>query len=407
MTLEEFKNITLPDNPGVYFFKKGDDILYIGKATSLTDRVKSYFSSDLIKTRGMLLVDMVTKADTITYEETGSVLEALLLETELIKQHQPYYNSKEKDDKSHSYVVVTREEYPTIMIVRGRNLERHDKSHYAHMFGPFVSGMQIREALKIIRKIFPYKDEKCIANSGKMCFNASIGLCPGVCVGKISAEDYAKEVKKIVMFLGGRVKQIVKMLEKEMQDYAKNMEFEKAGVIKNKIYALNHIRDVSLIKRERTISQPHASRVRIEAYDVAHMQGKSMVGVMTVMENGELAKGEYKKFIIRSVTKSNDPAALREIIDRRCGHPEWGMPDVIVVDGNDVQKKVAEEILKIHKYTTVRVVSVVKDDKHKAKDILGNIPDGVRPEDIYEINAEAHRFAIQYFRKKQRKDVFL
>lgn len=407
MTIDQFKTIELPDAPGVYFFKKGKDILYIGKATSLADRVKSYFSSDLIKTRGLLLVDMVTKADSIIYEETGSVLEALLRETELIKEYQPVYNSKEKDDKSYSYVVITKEEYPTIYTVRGRNLERHDKKHYSHIFGPFVSGVQLRDALKIIRKIFPYKDEKCIAHSGKPCFNASIGLCPGVCTGKISKSEYAKEVKKIALFLSGHVQKIVQILEKEMKGYATTLEFEKAAVVKQKIYSLNHIRDVSLIKKYRQVQSGTTSDVRIEAYDVAHMQGKGMVGVMVVMEHGQLVPSEYKKFIIRSVSQSNDPAALREILTRRISHLEWAMPTLVVVDGNQVQKQVAHVVLDEHKHHHIAVVSVVKDDKHKAKDIIGNIPHGVTPEDIYLINAEAHRFAIQYFRKKQRKDALL
>lgn len=405
MTIDEFKKIQLPDNPGVYFFKKGDDILYIGKATSLADRVKSYFSSDLIKTRGLLLVDMVAKADTIAYNEVGSVLEALLLETELIKQHQPYYNSKEKDDKSHSYVAITKEDYPTVLIVRGRNLERHNKEHYSYIFGPFVSGLQLREALKIIRKIFPYKDETCVALSGKMCFNASIGLCPGVCVGKISQKEYAKEIKKITLFLGGHVRAIIKILEKEMKAYAKKMEFEKAKVVKNKIYAITHIRDVSLIKKDRVMTTDSSRKnIRIEAYDIAHMQGSNMVGVMVVMEDGELIQSEYKKFIIKTVKGSNDPAALREVLTCRLTHTEWDIPHVIVVDGNDVQKKVAADVIKVSGQKNIAILSVVKDDRHKAKDILGNIPDGVTPEDVYKINAEAHRFAIAYFRKKQRKD---
>lgn len=406
MTIDNFKKIKLPDNPGVYFFKKGNEVLYIGKATSLTDRVKSYFSNDLIRTRGMLLVDMVTKAETITFQETGSVLEALLLETELIKEYKPYYNTKEKDDKSYAYIAITTEEYPTILIVRGRNLERQDQAHYSHVFGPFISGTQLREALHIIRKIFPYKDEKCVAKSGKMCFNASIGLCPGVCLEKITPAEYKKEVRKIALFLGGKTKKVKDMLKREMNSCAKSLQFEKADVLKRKIYALEHIRDVSLIKKERIVSSEQGVKggIRIEAYDIAHMQGQHMVGVMVVMVDGELVPSEYKKFIIRSVKSSNDPAALREVLERRITHTEWGTADVIVVDGNDVQKNVARGVITS---TAIRILSVVKDNRHKAKDILGEIPKGALPEDIYKINAEAHRFAIAFFRRKQRKNALL
>lgn len=410
MKIDDFKKLKLPDNPGVYFFRKetekGSDILYIGKATSLYDRVKSYFSNDLIRTRGMLLVDMVAKADTITFQETGSVLEALLLETELIKEHKPYYNTKEKDDKSYWYVTITTEEYPTILMIRGKDLERKDKTHYSNVFGPFTSGPQLREALHIVRRIFPYKDDKCVAASGKMCFNASIGLCPGVCVCRITPQEYKKEVRKIALFLGGKTKQVKVTLKREMDAYAKKMEFEKAEVIKRKIYALEHIRDVSLIKKEniRLPAQKVSGQMRIEAYDIAHMQGQHMVGVMVVMIDGELMPSEYKKFIIRSVKSSNDPAALKEVLERRSMHTEWGTANVIVVDGNDVQKNVARDIIT---NTAIRVLSVVKDNRHKAKDILGEIPKGVTPEEIYKINAEAHRFAITYFRRKQRKNALL
>lgn len=413
MTIDDFKHIELPDNPGVYFFRQGKHILYIGKATSLKDRVRSYFSSDLIKTRGLFLVDMVTKADSITFEETASALEALLLETELIKKHIPHYNTKEKDDKSYSYVAITNETYPTVLIVRGRNLERQDQSHYRNIFGPFTSGMQLREALHITRKIFPYKDDKCKALSGKMCFNASIGLCPGVCVGAISVKDYEKLIKKLVLFLSGNTKKVLNILEKEMFAHAKAREFEKADVVKRKIYALTHIHDISLIKRERPLSRSMSSgesgkkEFRIEAYDIAHMQGKSMVGVMVVMIDGELRKDQYRKFVLQTVKTANDPAALKEILTRRLAHAEWDMPDVIVVDGNHVQKNVAEQTV-----PGIRVISVVKDDKHKAREMMyaGELdPErrGLTQEDIYEINAEAHRFAIAYFRKKQRKDVYL
>ncbi len=419
MTIDNFKHVELPDNPGVYFFKQGKDILYIGKATSLKDRVRSYFSNDLIKTRGMLLVDMVAKADSISYEETSSVLEALLLETELIKKHRPYYNTKEKDDKSYAYIAVTNESYPTVLIVRGRNLERQDQSHYRKVFGPFVSGTQMREALHITRKLFPFKDDTCKSLSGKACFNATIGLCPGCCTGKISVKEYEKQIKKLILFLSGETKKVVALLTKEMMSFAKIKEFEKAEIVKRKIYALTHINDIALMKKERpslvskitsSEDKPH-KEFRIEAYDVAHMQGKSMVGVMVVMIDGEIRKDQYRKFSLKTVKTPNDPAALKEIVTRRFSHEEWGEPDLIVVDGNQVQQNIAHSVVKELK-KNIRVISVVKDERHKAREVLftGELDSeakGLTKEDVYAVNAEAHRFAITYFRKKQRKDVYL
>src|SRR4051812_233519 len=123
MTGQDFTKFNLPDAPGVYFFKKKGVILYIGRATSLRDRVRSYFGNDLIHTRGSLLVDMVTQADHIDWQETGSVLEAIILETNLIKEHMPHYNTKEKDDKSFNYVIITEEQFPRVLLIRGRSLE--------------------------------------------------------------------------------------------------------------------------------------------------------------------------------------------------------------------------------------------------------------------------------------------
>lgn len=392
MTIDQFKKIKIDDNPGVYFFQKGDKILYIGKATSLKERVKSYFTQDLIKTRGMLLVDMVAQADNIKFIKTKSVLEALLLETELIKKNHPYYNTKEKDDKSYAYIQITDEDFPIVKIVRGKNIVDLKGDN---IFGPFLSTIQLRNALKIVRKLFPYRDEKCILGKNKPCFNYSIGLCPGTCINVISIKDYKKQIDKIKIFLSGNTDKVLKILEKEMNVLAKGKNFEEAGRIRDKIYALNHINDISLINRENDQN----NNIRIEAYDIAHMSGKNMVGVMVVMENGEFRKDQYKKFIIKNQDNADDAKALFEVLERRFKHNEWGSPDIIVTDGNKVQLGIAMRFFKDS-------VSIVKDDKHKARDVLNKevlIDKNIKEEDIVKINAEAHRFAIEYFRGKLRR----
>ena len=394
MTIDQFKKIKIEDSPGVYFFQKEKDILYIGKATLLKERVKSYFSTDLIKTRGMLLVDMVAKADSIKFQKTNSVLEALLLETELIKKNKPYYNTKEKDDKSYSYIEITEEEFPVIRIVRGRNVENLKTDNY---YGPFLSTIQLRAALKIIRRLFPYRDDKCLQGKYRPCFNYTIGLCPGTCVDKISVKEYKKQIEKIKLFLSGNTDKVLKILFKEMSELAKEKEFEKAALIRNKIYALNHINDISLINRE-----PTENDVRIEAYDIAHMSGKNMIGVMVVQVNGQFLKHEYKKFIIRGQETADDGRALYEVLTRRFKHDEWGMPDIVVTDGNQIQLGIAQKFFQ-------NSVSIVKDKRHKAREVLnGEIlkEKNVTEDDIIKINAEAHRFAIGFFRDKLRKSAF-
>lgn len=424
MQLNDLRKINIWESPGVYFFKKGKDILYIGKATNLRDRVRSYFSSDLIKSRGLLLVDMVSKADTISFEKTSSVLEALLLETELIKNHQPYYNTAEKDNKSYVHVAITNDTYPAVITIRQRELEQvleKNPKAYLKTFGPFMSYVQLKEALRITRRIFPYRDEKCRPLSGRQCFNAGIGLCPGVCVGSMTEKEYKNQIKKLILFLTGKTKKVIILLNKDMQKHIAHLEFEEADKIKKQIYGLGHIQDLALIKREKkVIANTGGTGYRMEAYDVAHMQGKSMVGVMVVMENGELHNDQYRKFILRGVKSANDPAALKEILTRRFNHPEWQWPDVIVVDGNEVQQSVALKVLKTVygnqiENTPPVIVSVVKDEKHKARALLVPTKEatsrleakGITKNDIYALNAEAHRFAITYFRKKQRKDVYL
>lgn len=164
MTLDEFKKCKLPDEPGVYrFLDSKKHILYIGKATSLCDRVRSYFANDLMHTRGKHIVDMVTLARNVAFTITDSVLEAIILEAALIKDHQPLYNTKEKDNKSFNYAVITNEEFPRVFSIRERTMlsggEEINKK-YKYIFGPFPQGTNLVEALKLIRGIFPYRD-KC------------------------------------------------------------------------------------------------------------------------------------------------------------------------------------------------------------------------------------------------------
>lgn len=394
----------LPTTPGVYVFKHGEKILYIGKATSLKDRVRSYFNKDIVVTRSPLVSKMLQKFDNLEHIKTDSVLEALVLEAHLIKKHQPEANIKEKDNKSFNFVVITKEDYPRVLTLRGRELLN---SHFLkdfdyrieYSFGPFPNGTQLKEALKIVRKLFPYRD-KCEPMSGKPCFNRQIGLCPGVCSGEISKESYAEHIQNIKLFFEGNKKKLLKNLEKQMQSFAKNNEFEKANLIKRTLFTLNHIQDVSLIKEERLVSSVNS--FRIESYDIAHMSGQNVVGVMTVVEDGEINKSEYRKFKIKDDPGVNDTKALGEVLSRRLGHIEWRFPDLIVVDGGVAQKNITNKILKQNNLD-IPVVSVVKDDRHKAREILGDKKWLKYEREILLSNAEAHRYAIGFHKQLRGK----
>ncbi len=402
MKRQDLEKCGLPDAPGVYFFRDADgNILYIGKATSLRDRVRSYFNPDLMKSRGLRLVSMVTAAGTVTHQETGSVLEALLLESKLIKEHVPPYNTREKDNRSFTCVVITKEEYPRVLAMRIREYEkRFTKKDVLEVYGPFASLTQLREAMKIIRRMFPYRD-RCEVNQGKPCFNAQIHLCPGSCYGAISPEEYKRHISNIRKLFEGKKTELKKDLEKQMREHAKKQQFEKAGQLRNTLFALDHIKDISLIKDDEIVSFKD-SAFRIEAYDVAHISGTDRVGVMTVIEGKEKMKEEYRRFKLPEKT-NDDYAGLREIMLRRFNHKEWRYPDLIVIDGGIAHKQTAEKVL-AHLGLLIPIVSVVKDERHKPKDILGaSLHVDNHKKEILLANAEAHRFAIGYHKVLRNK----
>lgn len=403
---------TLPEVPGVYFFLSAEkEILYIGKATSLRDRVKSYFLQDLLLTRGPKIQLMLPSIENIGFYQTDSVLEALLLESELIKKYQPPFNSDAKDDKSYNRVVVTKEAYPRVILVRDRELAQGKfTAPIKKIYGPFPNPRDLREALKIIRKLFPYRD-KCtpydeLSSAQKLkargCFSYQIGLCPGVCIGAMSRADYQKNIRNIELFFEGKKGKVIASLEKEMKALAKEERFEGANEKKKLIFGLQHIQDMALVTEDRNTTNRH----RIEAYDVAHLQGSSSVGVMTVVQKGRTNPAEYRQFILRKNHNRNDLSALQEILTRRLCHPEWPYPEMIVVDGGETHRKIAEALLE-EQSITIPVLSVVKDIRHKPKDILGNQELAARfKKEIILVNSEAHRFAIT-FHKKKRAQKFL
>jgi excinuclease ABC subunit C len=402
MNSQQLKKIGLPDKPGVYFFKKGNATLYIGKATSLRSRVRSYFSKDLIVTRGPMILDMVTQSANILWQETDSVLESLILEANLIKKYKPKYNTKEKDNKSFNYVCITKDLLPKVLVIRGRGL---NKKEYSKIYGPFPNGLQLREAMKIIRPIFPFIDNDSIKKNN-VEFYKQLGLVPQIkqTQKKFSAplNEYKNNIKNLKLFFEGKKKSVVINLKKEMSLYASRKEFEKAGEIKKRIFALGHINDVALLKDE--VSVHTIGGFRIEAYDIAHMGGKNMVGVMTVIENNEVNKSEYRKFNIRTQDNANDTGALEEVLSRRLRHIEWGLPNLIVVDGSTAQVNVVKRVLDRYKFN-IPIVGVVKDERHRPKALLGDetIIKNYKKQ-ILLANNESHRFAITFHKLKRNKD---
>jgi excinuclease ABC subunit C len=439
----------LPNNPGVYFFygSKGA-LLYIGKATNLRSRVSSYFRGE--HNRGQWISKMISLVEDISVQETDSVLEALILESNLIKKHQPKYNTDEKDDKSFAYFVITKEEYPRVLIVRKTDLDKADANlrmysnqriktkkiqntkydiQYTHVFGPYTSKYQMQVALKIIRRIFPFHALK--QKSEKGCLDFQLGMCPGPYDGAITKEDYKKNIRGIRMILEGKKKSLVKTLEKEMQAAAKAQDFEKAAELRNRIFALQHIRDIALMTREfgdksSVIGNQSSNAMRVEAYDISNIGGQNSVGSMVVFKNGKPNKSQYRKFKIKTIVGSDDVGSMREVLLRRFKN-DWPMPELVLLDGGAGHLNMAEKLLHEELGLAVNIVAVAKGPTRKKLDIrisMHNTRYKIQDTSVKDsennnndtneilqnelliklIMDEAHRFAITFHRKLRRKN---
>lgn len=435
----------LPQNPGVYIFRDAEGkIIYIGKATDLKSRVGSYFRNYHGSDRP--IETMIHQVKDIEAEETDSVLDALILEANLIKKHQPKYNVLGKDDKSYAYFAITKEEFPRVLILRetdmripGRSDLQRERREAADgspirqrlsssdglikgTFGPYTSKKQMEIALKIIRKIFPFHSNKNKTEKG--CLDFQLGRCPGPYAGAISKKDYAKNIRGIRMILEGKKKNLVSKLEKEMQALAGNDEFERAAEVRNKIFALKHIQDIALINRDNDFkfeilnlkSNPNdkilklEKKIRIEAYDISNLSGLQAVGSMVVFEGGAPNKKEYRKFKIKTVDGSNDVAMMREVLSRRFNNP-WAQPDLILLDGGQGHLNMAEKLLHGLGFV-IPLASVAKGPERKNLELrisnpgvdtgIGNILNDKNL--IKSIMDEAHRFAIGYHRKIRKRE---
>ncbi|MEF3691598.1 MAG: GIY-YIG nuclease family protein [Candidatus Moraniibacteriota bacterium] len=421
----------LPLSPGVYIFRnKEGEIIYIGKATNLKSRVGSYF---LNKSKGEYarpIEKMIAQVEKIKTIETETVLEALILEANLIKKYKPKYNVEGKDDKSFAYFVITKEDFPRILILRETDLQKsHQSSVISHqnktksvnkklysnkklqatsyklqatdVFGPYTSKIQMQIALKIIRKIFPFHSRR--EKSEKGCLDFQLGLCPGPYAGAIGKEDYKKNIKGIKMILSGKKKNLLKILEKEMLKYSKEENFEKALELRNKISALKHIQEIALLGGEE--KNIITKGIRIEAYDISNIAGNFAVGSMIVFQCGQSDKSQYRKFKIKTIQGSNDVGMMREMLIRRLNN-NWPLPDLIILDGGRGHLNMGIKILGENNFN-IPIVGVAKGPDRKKLEVVGG--ENIKNKKISDIltdkkllkrvTDEAHRFAITYHKK--------
>lgn len=438
MDLEDIKKLNIPKSPGSYQFKDLDGkIIYIGKAVNLHSRVLSYWRASAGHTPAKY--SMMKQIESVEWIETDSEVEALLLEANLIKKHQPQYNVTLRDDKRHTYIKIsTEEEWPRIFLTR--KLEKSGR-----YFGPFVSVEAVRETLKILRKIWPFRS--CARLPKKVCLYYRIGKCPGCCEDKVTKQEYQKIIKKIILFLEGKKKKVVDDIEKEIKRLEKgDLDSEVESQIRSLKYQLLNLNKVLESSNVLSLMDKYATDVvelakilnlekvpeRIEGYDISNIFGRDAVGSMVVFADGEPDKNKYRKFKIK-ITEENagDVWMLHEVLERRfmriaCpeqgrrredGKENWPRPDLIIIDGGKQQLNVAVKLLKKYKLD-IPVLSVSKGEGLRSAQAPDKIffPGEKKPLElplaspalhiIKRVRDESHRFAIKYHRELKKKRIF-
>lgn len=396
-----YKN--LPETPGVYLMRGvNGKILYVGKAGNLRRRVSSYF----VKANEARIEKLISEIKKIDCLKTDSALEALILEAELIKKYEPPFNVREKDGTSFLYIEIAKEEFPRVLLVRGKSETQGER------FGPFVSASSARQALRLMRKLFPWSvhpPEK-IGKFNKACFDYEIGLCPGTCLGTATRKEYLKNIRHIRLFLAGKKKKVLSELKKEMSLASRSLAFERADKLKRRVFALQHIQDIALIsgndvenfklspKGRSAFGEKIGNSVtRIEGYDISNISGNSAVGSMVVFVDGRPDKKEYRKFKIKTVAGADDVSMLKEVLRRRFKN-EWLLPNLVLVDGGKPQVNAARAVLNSFSLN-IPVVGIAKGPNRKKNELIGIVSPEVQNKTLIQIRDEAHRFAISYHRK--------
>lgn len=398
-----------PQTAGVYFLKRNREVLYVGKALNLRERLKTHLTSRT--TQGAKSAQMRAWVNNFSFIQVRSDFEALILEINQIKKYRPPFNIKLKDAKDYLYLKITAEQFPRVLSVRQRDL-------YGSLFylGPFPQSVLLRHTLRSLRKIFPFCNEK--KKTGKPCFYYQLGLCPGPCAGKINPKDYRKIIRQLIAVLNGKQDKLILNWEKEMEKYSHNQQFEEAAKLRDKIsgvkYLLQENRIQDYLDKPDLLQDLMSEEVegiqkiigsekeirRIECYDISHISGTNMVGSMVVFTDGQPDRDQYRRFRIKTVKQVDDYASLQEVLERRF-HNDWDPPDLLVIDGGKGQLNASIEI--INKLgLQVPIISLAKREEEiftqeGEKLRLKRTNPALRL--IQRLRDEAHRFAITYHRK--------
>ncbi len=371
----------LPKNSGVYLFYQKNKIIYVGRAANLKTRVSSYFVAKPNK-HIRPIEQFMSEVGQLSFIETNNLLEAAVLENNLIKKYWPKYNIKDKDHKTFVYLFFNmKTDFPKPVIVRERELKQYNTPK-TNLVGPFQSYHELKNILLVARRLYPYSI--CKPNSSKPCFHNQISLCPGVCTGEIDSKEYKKIIRKLIKFLKS----------------------------KNPQTHIELLDDIALMPSTHLGTYQGTYLNRIEGYDISHFKGSDTYGAMVVFINGKKSTKDYRLFKIREAKKESDTDALKEMLERRLKHTEWQYPNMIVVDGGRQQVNAIVKILG-NKLKDQPVVGVSKSGKHSqssSKDYKLIFRTGTKKaareilaaqKDLFlKVDAEAHRFAIRQIRKK-------
>lgn len=364
----EAKLKTLPRSPGVYFHKsKSGEIIYVGKAAVLKNRVRQYFQSK--RDMDIKTLALVAEIEDTDWVETESEIDALFLESEMVKRYMPRFNILLRDDKSQMFVRIDmKSEWPHVSFTRN---PADDNAEY---FGPYYNGYAVRKALRYLRKIFPYFTRPRKANE-RPDLDSHIGLSPQP---GTTSEEYKATLRKLIQYFQGGRKAIVRELERDMQTAAKLHDFETAAKLRNKLNDLRELqrrimfgdkefldisKDRALGDLTELLSLPKIP-ARIEGYDISHMGGTNVVASMVVFTNGVSDRAEYRKFKTK-IEQNDDYANMNETLTRRLSEKNlksWGSPDLLLIDGGKGQLDAAIKAMEA-RGTRVPIISIAKREE--------------------------------------------
>ena len=357
---------TLPRTPGVYFHKSaGGEIIYVGKAAVLKNRVRQYFQDSRGRdNKTMALVAEIADTDWI---ETESEVDALFLESEMVKRYMPRYNVLLRDDKSQMYVRIDmKSEWPTV------SFTRNPADDGAEYIGPFYNGFALKKALRYLRRVFPYLTRQ--RRPGQSKLDEDLGLSPRLSDG---SAIYKTNLRKLISYIKGNRKAIAAELERDMKTAAGLRDFERAADLRNKLRAMQELqrrvcfgdkefldisKDKALADLAKLLSL-NGIPARIEGYDISHMSGQQVVASMVVFTNGASDRAEYRKFKVSE--KNDDTGNIYQTIFRRLSErhlKSWGRPDLLLIDGGKGQLAAAIKA-RDERGVAVPIISIAKREE--------------------------------------------